>query len=101
MNYIYEIKNVGEDLMILEHTSSGVNKWNLLTLIDKDSDFIEFNTITEYDNVTHEHVENWHLDSLKANNFKNFEGDAKLKHLAQSYLRAREWALKNHPELML
>ena len=37
MSYIYEVKNFGKDLIILEQTSSGVNKWNLLTLIDKDS----------------------------------------------------------------
>ena len=60
-------------------------------------------TVTEYDSVTYEQVENWHVDSLKANNFKNIEEDAniKLKRIGASYLRAREWALKNHPELFL
>lgn len=42
MNYSYEIKSVGENLIILEHTSSGVNKWNLLTLIDKDNSVLGF-----------------------------------------------------------
>ena len=62
MNYSYEVKNFGKDLMILEHTSSGVNKWNLLTLIDKDS-VLGFGS--------------------------------------QSFMRAREWVLENHTELLL
>jgi len=61
------------------------------------------NTVTEYDSVTYEHIEKWHVDSLRANNFKNISEDAniKLKRIGASYLRAREWVLKNHPELML
>jgi hypothetical protein len=61
------------------------------------------NTVTEYDGVTYESIENWHMDSLRANIFKNFGEDSnnKLKHIAKSYLRTREWTLKNHPELML
>jgi hypothetical protein len=62
MNYSYEIKSVGEDLIILEQTSSGVNKWNLLTLIDKDS-VLGFGS--------------------------------------ESFTRARNWVLQNHPELLL
>jgi hypothetical protein len=64
---------------------------------------MEFNTVTEYDSVTYESIENWHMDSLRANVFKNFGEDSnnKLKHIAKSYLRTREWTLKNHPELLL
>jgi len=65
--------------------------------------FMEFNTVTEYYSATHESIENWHIDSLRANSFKNFGGDAntKLKHIAESYIRTREWTLKNYPELLL
>jgi len=65
--------------------------------------FIEFNTVTEYDSVTYESIENWHIDSLRANSFKNFGEDSnnKLKYIAKSYLRTREWTLKNYPELLL
>ena len=61
------------------------------------------NTVTEYDGVTYESIENWHMDSLRANSFKNFGEDSsnKLKYIAKSYLRTREWTLKNHPELFL
>jgi hypothetical protein len=61
------------------------------------------NTVTEYDDVTHESIENWHIDSLRTKNFKNIETDSnlKLKHIGASYLKTRQWALKNYPELML
>jgi hypothetical protein len=69
----------------------------------KYSYFMEFNTVTEYDAATHESVESWHIDSLRANSFKNIGGDVniKRKHITLSYTRTREWALENYPELFL
>ena len=61
------------------------------------------NTVTEHDAITYEAIENWHIDSLKANLFKNIEEDSNiyLKHITLSYLRMREWVSKNYPELLL
>lgn len=64
---------------------------------------IKNNEITEYDNQKCRVIEIWHIDSLKARNFKNFGGDLrpKLKYISDSYQRTKEWIQENHPELLI